>query len=119
LQHVVEENRKTREREAGLAETIIAREVEDVLQWFDEQQVVPAVIRLRRKAETIRQQELEKLFSKLGPLSGSERQAIEAMSSSIINKLLHSPIVRLKQASQAKGGGRYLQALRDLFGLDE
>jgi glutamyl-tRNA reductase len=119
LQHVVEENRKTRQREAALAETIITREIEDVLQWFDEQQVVPAVIRLRRKAETIRQQELEKLFSKLGPLSDSERQAIEAMSSSIINKLLHSPIVRLKQESQAKGGGRYLQALRDLFGLDE
>ena len=119
LQHVVEENRKTREREAVLAETIIAREVEDVLQWFDEQQVVPAVIRLRRKAEAIRHQELEKLFSKLGPLSDGERQAIEAMSSSIINKLLHTPIVRLKQESQAKGGGRYLQALRDLFSLDE
>jgi glutamyl-tRNA reductase len=119
LQHVVEENRKAREREAVLAEAIIAREVEDVLKWFDEQQVVPAVIRLRRKAEAIRHQELEKLFSKLGPLSDSERQAIEAMSSSIINKLLHTPIVRLKQESQAKGGGRYLQALRDLFSLDE
>jgi glutamyl-tRNA reductase len=119
LQHVVEENRRAREREAILAEAIIRREVEDVLKWFDEQQVVPAVIRLRRKAEAIRHQELEKLFAKLGPLSASERQAIEAMSSSIINKLLHSPIVRLKQESQAKGGGRYLQALRELFGLDE
>ena len=119
LQHVVEENRKAREREAVLAETIITREVEDVLKWFDEQQVVPAVIRLRRKAEAIRHQELEKLFSKLGPLSNGDRQAIEAMSSSIINKLLHTPIVRLKQESQAKGGGRYLQALRDLFSLDE
>jgi glutamyl-tRNA reductase len=119
LQHVVEENRKAREREAALAETIIAREVEDILKWFDEQEVVPAVIRLRRKAETIRHHELEKLYSKLGPLSDSERQAIEAMSSSIINKLLHTPIVRLKQESQAKGGGRYLQALRDLFSLDD
>jgi glutamyl-tRNA reductase len=119
LQHVVEENRKAREREAAVAETIIAREVEDVLKWFDEQQVVPAVIRLRRKAETIRNQEIEKLFARLGPLSDSEREAIEAMASSIINKLLHTPIVRLKQESQARGGGRYLQALRHLFSLDE
>jgi glutamyl-tRNA reductase len=119
LQHVVEENRKAREREAAVAETIIAHEVEDVLKWFDEQQVVPAVIRLRRKAETIRNQEIEKLFARLGPLSDGERQAIEAMASSIINKLLHTPIVRLKQESQARGGGRYLQALRDLFSLDE
>ncbi|HEX2279322.1 MAG TPA: glutamyl-tRNA reductase [Candidatus Tectomicrobia bacterium] len=119
LRHVVEENRKAREREAAVAETIIAREVEDALKWFDEQQVVPAVIRLRRKAETIRNQEIEKLFARLGPLSDSEREAIEAMASSIINKLLHTPIVRLKQESQARGGGRYLQALRDLFSLDE
>jgi glutamyl-tRNA reductase len=119
LQHVVEENRKAREREAVVAETIIAREVEDVLTWFDEQQVVPAVIRLRRKAETIRNQEIAKLFARLGPLSDSEREAIEAMASSIINKLLHTPIVRLKQESQARGGGRYLQALRHLFSLDE
>jgi glutamyl-tRNA reductase len=119
LQQVVEENRKAREREAALAETIIAHEVEDVLQWFDEQQVVPAVIRLRRKAETIRNQEIQKLFARLGPLPDAERQAIEAMASSIINKLLHTPTVRLKQESQAKGGGRYLQVLRDLFSLDE
>jgi glutamyl-tRNA reductase len=119
LQHVVEENRKARAREATLAETIIAREVEDVLKWFDEQQVVPAVIGLRRKAEAIREQELAKLFARLGPLADGEREAIEAMASSIINKLLHTPIVRLKQASQAKGGGRYLQALRDLFSLEE
>jgi glutamyl-tRNA reductase len=119
LRHVVEENRKAREREAMLAEAIIAREVEDALKWFDEQQVVPAVIRLRRKAETIRNQEIEKLFARLGPLPNAEREAIEAMASSIINKLLHTPIVRLKQESQAKGGGRYLQALRDLFSLDE
>jgi len=119
LQHVVDENRKAREREAVVAETIIAREVEEALQWFDEQQVVPAVIRLRRKAETIRNQEIQKLFARLGPLPDAERQAIEAMASSIINKLLHTPIVRLKQESQVKGGGRYLQALRDLFSLDE
>jgi glutamyl-tRNA reductase len=93
--------------------------VEDTLAWFDQQQVVPAVIRLRGKAEAIRNRELEKLFTKLGEVPAHERAAIEAMASSIINKLLHAPIVRLKQESQSKGGTRYMQALRDLFGLDE
>lgn len=119
LQHVVQENLKARQREAALGEMIIEREVEDVLRWFDEQQVVPAVIRLRRKAETIRNQELDKLFTKNGSFSGAEREAIEAMASSIVNKLLHNPIVRLKQESQSKSGSRYLQALRDLFSLDD
>jgi glutamyl-tRNA reductase len=119
LRHVVEENLKARQREAVLAEAMIKREVDDVMRWFDEQKVVPAVIGLRRKAETIRNQELEKLFAKLGPLSEADRGAIEAMASSIINKLLHTPIVRLKQESQSTGGMGYLQALRDLFSLDE
>jgi glutamyl-tRNA reductase len=119
LQHVVQENLKARQREAALGEAIVEREVEEVLRWFDEQQVVPAVIRLRRKAEAIRNQELAKLFAKTGSFSDAEREAIAAMASSIINKLLHAPIVRLKQESQSKGGSRYLQALRDLFSLDD
>jgi glutamyl-tRNA reductase len=119
LQHVVQENLKARQREAAQGELIIEREVEDVLRWFDEQQVVPAVIRLRRKAESIRNQELAKLFTKNGSFTGAEREAIEAMAASIVNKLLHTPIVRLKQESQSTAGSRYLQALRDLFSLDD
>lgn len=119
LQLVVQENLRARQREAALGEMIIEREVEDVLRWFDEQQIVPAVIRLRRKAEAIRNQELAKLFAKSGAFSDAEREAIEAMASSIINKLLHTPIVRLKQESQSTAGSRYLQALRDLFSLDD
>jgi glutamyl-tRNA reductase len=119
LQHVVQENLKARQREAALGEMIVEREVEEVLRWFDEQQVVPAVIRLRRKAEAIRNQELDKLFTKNGSFSDAEREAIEAMTSSIINKFLHTPIVRLKRESQSQSGSRYLQALRDLFSLDD
>jgi glutamyl-tRNA reductase len=119
LQHVVRENLKARQREAALGEGMIEREVEEVLRWLDEQQVVPAVIGLRRKAEAIRKQELAKLFAKHGAFSEGERDAIAAMASAITNKLLHAPIVRLKQDSQAKGGSRYLQALRELFSLDD
>jgi glutamyl-tRNA reductase len=119
LQHVVRENLKARQREAALGEAMIECEVEEVLRWLDEQQVVPAVIGLRRKAEAIRKQELAKLFAKHGAFSEGERDAIAAMASAITNKLLHAPIVRLKQDSQAKGGSRYLQALRELFSLDD
>ena len=119
LQHVVQENLKARQREAALGEAMIEREVEEVLRWLDEQEVVPAVIGLRRKAEAIRKQELAKLFAKHGAFSEGERDAIAAMASAITNKLLHAPIVRLKQDSQAKGGSRHLQALRELFSLDD
>lgn len=119
LQHVVEENLRERQREAAVGETIIAREVEQVRRWLGEQEVVPAVIRLRSKAETIRDQELAKLFSRLGHLSEAEKTAIEAMASAIINKLLHAPIARVKRESASKGAAGYLKALRDLFSLDD
>ena len=119
LQHVVQENLKARQREAALGEAMIEREVEAVVRWLDEQEVVPAVIGLRRKAEAIRKQELAKLFAKHGAFSEGERDAIAAMASAITNKLLHAPIIRLKQDSRAKGGSGYLQALRELFSLDD
>jgi glutamyl-tRNA reductase len=78
LQHVVQENLKARHREAALGEAMIAREVEEVLRWLDEQAVVPAEIGLRRKAEAIRKQELAKLFAKHGAFSEVERDAIAA-----------------------------------------
>lgn len=118
LRHGVEENRQTRQREAALGERVVAREVEHALRWLDAQEVVAAVVRLRRKAETIRNQELAKLFSRLGHLSDADRRVIEAMASSIVNTLLHAPIERVKQESQSTGGTRYLQALRHLFSLD-
>lgn len=117
LQHVVAENLKTRQREAVLAETIIAREVEQVRRWLDELEAIPAVIRLRRKAEAIRNHELARLFAKLDHLPEADRMAIEVMASAIVNKLLHTPIVRVKQESRSQGGTQYLQALRELFSL--
>jgi len=119
LPHVVVENRTARQREAALGEMLVAREVEHALRWLDEQEVVSAVVRLRRKAETIRTRELAKLFSRLAHLSDADRIAIGGMASSLVNKLLHTPIVRVKQESQSRGNTGYLQALRHLFSLDE
>jgi len=119
LQHVVAENLRARQREAAQGEAIIAYEVDQVQRWLDGLDVVPSIIRLRRKAEAIRNQELAKLSSKLGHLPEADRVAIEVMASAIVNKLLHTPIVRVKQESQSKGGTHYLEALRDLFSLED
>lgn len=119
LQHVVAENLKARQWEVVLAETILACEVEQVLRWLAELDAILAVIRLRRKAEAIRNHELARLFAKLGHLSEADRVALEVMASAIVNKLLHTPIVRVKQESYSKGGTHYLQALRELFGLED
>ena len=81
-------------------------------------EVVPTVAAIRAKAEAIRQAELEKAIRRLGGLSEKELQAIEAMSSAIVNKMLHGPTNRLKQVSGERYGVAYVEAARYLYGLD-
>jgi glutamyl-tRNA reductase len=55
---------------------------------------------------------------RLGRLSERERQAVEALAQGIVAKLLHDPIVRVKQASGAGGSDQLARALAELFGID-
>ena len=70
---------------------------------------------LMARAEEIRATEL----AKLGGLSEDERRTIELATAQILDKLLHTPAVRLKQAAAAAEGAPFAAAVRYLFGLDD
>jgi glutamyl-tRNA reductase len=118
LQAVVRESLSGRRREAERAEAIVAHEAERFRDWQASRQVVPAIASLRERAESIRSGELAKAESRLEGLSESERRTVESLTTQIVNKLLHVPIVRLKQAAAAEGSG-YVEVARDLFGLGD
>ena len=118
LQAVVRESLSGRRREAERAEAIVEREAERFRDWQASLQVVPAIASLRERAESIRSGELAKAESRLEGLSESERRTVESLTTQIVNKLLHVPIVRLKQAAAAEGTG-YVEVARDLFDLPE
>ena len=63
--------------------------------------------------------ELRKAEGLLGRLDESQRRAVESITSQIVNKLLHLPTVRMKQAAAAADGVIYAEAVRHLFGLGE
>lgn len=121
LEQVIEENKDEREREAMKAEAIVAEEIESFWQWLSRLEVTPTIVALREKAEAIRQRELEKTLATLKELSPQAQRAIEALSSSIINKLLHPPIAYLKSGSRNSDIGEDLDVaiVRRVFGLDE
>ena len=73
---------------------------------------------LRQRAETIRRQELDKALAKLGPLDDRQRRALEALTSGIVNKLLHAPTVYLKRSSSAGQVRDAVHLVRHLFDLD-
>jgi glutamyl-tRNA reductase len=118
LEAVVAETLAGRRREAERAETIVGAEAARFREWQLSLDVVPAIASLREHAEAIRTAELAKAEGRLGGLSESERRTVDSLTSQIVNKLLHAPIVRAKEAAALEGVG-YADALRHLFGLDE
>ena len=119
LQAVVAETLGARRREADAAEAIVAEEAERFRSWQASLDVVPAIASLRARAEEIRLRELAKAEARLGHLSDAERKAVESVTAQIVNKLLHLPTVRMKQAAAAADGVVYADAVRHLFGLEE
>jgi glutamyl-tRNA reductase len=103
---------------AARAEAIVAEEAERFRAWQASRGVVPAIASLRARAEEIRARELARAERRLARLSAEDRRAVEAVTVQIVNKLLHDPTVRLKQAAAGADGAAYADAVRHLFGLD-
>jgi glutamyl-tRNA reductase len=116
LESVVAAGLAGRRREAARAEAIVAEETESFREWQASREVVPAIASLRAWAEEVRAAELARVRGRLG-LSESQEQAVESITAQIVNKLLHPPTVRLKEAAAGADGGGYAQAVRHLFDL--
>jgi glutamyl-tRNA reductase len=111
LETVVSETLSVRWTEAARAERIVGEETRRFCDWQAALEVVPAIVAVRARAEEIRAAEL----AKLGRLSERERRAIEVATAQILNKLLHAPTVRLKEAAATAEGYAYADALYHLF----
>jgi glutamyl-tRNA reductase len=119
LQKVAHENIKDREKEAQKAERIVKGEVDKFVNWYRSLDVTPTIVALRNKFEEIRKKELEKTLSLHPDLSEREKKSLEALTSAIINKILHTPITLLKENHEEAMADLYLDALHALFGLPE
>ncbi|HDD53086.1 MAG TPA: glutamyl-tRNA reductase, partial [Thermosulfidibacter takaii] len=118
LEQVVEENRKRREKEATKAERIVEEEVENFLHWLRSQEVVPVIVSLRNWCDEIRKRELEKTVSRM-KLNGEEAKALEALTSAIVNKILHPPLSYMKEAASKGEGEKVARLVKGLFALEE
>lgn len=119
LQAVCAANLEERQREAARAGEILDAELEVFGTWWSSLQVVPTIRALRDRAEEIRQAELQKALGRLGELSERQRSTLDALTTGIVNKILHQPTVRLKSCCGGHHGASYALTLRELFGLDE
>ena len=105
-----------RHAEAARAEQLVAAEGERFRAWRASLDVVPAIASLRAHAEEIRTSELAKVDRRM---SDDALRTLESVTSQILNKLLHLPTIRMKEAAVTADGAEYADAVRYLFGLEE
>lgn len=119
LQDAVASNAAARSKEAARAETIIDDEVERFQARLQSLHVVPAIISLQDYVETIRQAELGRLRGRFGELSPDQEQALDALTRGIVNKILHTPITRLKSAAAGPEVTTLVEAFKKIFNLQD
>jgi glutamyl-tRNA reductase len=108
-----------RQREVGRVRAILADELERFRAERSAREVAPVVTALRTRAEEIRAAELDRFAARLASLDPATRKAVDALTSGIVNKLLHDPTVRVKDAAGTPRGELFTDALTELFSLDE
>ncbi len=118
LQGVVESNLRQRAVEADKAEEIVNQEIAQFFAWLSSLEVTPTIVALRSRFEEIRRAELAKTLSAWKDLPTEGEKRLEALTSAIISKLLHSPVSVLKQNQQGNRNDLYVDALRRLFDLE-
>ena len=115
---VAQLNVEQRRRESARAEAIVDEQQQRFDGWLSALRAVPTIRHLRERVERIRGRELERTLSRLS-LGDAERDAVEALTRSIANKILHAPISRLRREAEREEGIAYLEAARALFGVDD
>jgi glutamyl-tRNA reductase len=117
LQQAISSHVADRHHEAELAEAIIASELERFEARSHTRDVVPTIVSLQDHLETIRQAEIDRVGSRMGPLTPEQKMAVEALTRGIINKVMHTPITTLKSAARESEATTVIDVVRRLFNL--
>ncbi len=115
LTEISEGNRKLREEEITRTEEIIRVELDELAAWWHGLETRPAVSALMEKAEAIRSTQLNSTLKKLRPLSQEEQDYLDAMTKSIVVKILKDPLHYIK--NNTAGNGDSAELIRELFRL--
>jgi glutamyl-tRNA reductase len=117
LEETVIRNIGLRQGEAEQARAIVAEQADEFRDWLAALEVVPAITQLRALAEQIRLAELERMEGRWEALSEADRERLDQLTRSMLNKLLHLPTVRLKELAAGNGDAAHVAAMNELFGL--
>ena len=115
LESVVEKNLHSRQREALIAEKIVAEDASAVMERFKYLKFQPLMANLSERAEKIREREIRRVSGKLSTLNADERKIIDRMTRRIVRKLLRLPMMKLNASAGTDSEAFYAQAMLALF----
>ena len=119
LQGIVDENVEDRNKEAVKGERIVDEAVISFRHWYENLEVTPTIVELRKKIEEIAKGELKRTLQSAKHLSADDIMAINRMTDAMVNKILHDPTMLLKSNGRHQDKSVYLDVTRKLFRLDE
>ena len=119
LQGVVSTNLRAREREASRAEEIIQQEVDNTMARLRAQEIAPTIASLQEQLEEIRDYELNRALRRLSVLTPEQREVIDLMTRSIVNKIAHGPVSELRRQAGQPDGTTVIEAIKRVFRLRE
>jgi glutamyl-tRNA reductase len=121
LKAVVARNTAMRQREMLEAEGLLREETQQFVAWRESLSAIPTINQLQERANTFREEELEKCTRKLSGanLNEKELEAVERLSRGIVNKLLHGPMAHLRKTESIEGKQATLKELSAMFRLEE
>lgn len=119
LEGIVESNMEQRRKEAAKIEAMIATEIAAFRNWLKTLGVSPLIYALQQKSSQIHQETMDSLFKKLPDLDEHEAKVIRKLTKSIVNQMLHDPILRIKEMAVEKNSDEALKMFTQIFALEE
>jgi glutamyl-tRNA reductase len=119
LGKAVEENRKTRQKEAEDAEQIIDGEIDRLLSRWKAREVAPTLVKLQQQLDEMARLEMERVKSRLGALTQQQEEALAAYTRGLLHKVAHGPLTEIRRAAALPDGEETIALIRRMFRVEE
>jgi glutamyl-tRNA reductase len=118
LEGIVESNLELRRKVSLIIEEMIEAEKQAYDQWYKTLRVVPVIRALQEKSAAVHEEVLGNLWKKLPNLDEHERKVIRKLTKSIVNQLMHDPIMSIKEMAAERRGDEAVEWFARIFALD-
>jgi len=119
LQGIVDANLQERAREAEKIGVMIDEEIAAFKAWLNTLGVVPVITALREKSLRIQEEAIRNIENKLPHLPEKDLRIIRKYSKTIVNQMLHDPLIRMKEMAADSNGDEGLDLFIKIFALEE